>query len=256
MPSPGRPNSILSLAGSHLSYKFGIVSSPFFSCSHPTSLSPIHPRIPDTSCFEGRPCHSTFEWVLPMIGCPSLHNLHTSRLSPPVLAPPILIRIFLPTLPSLLPFLLPHATFVSNPNLLPTTLPKDTFAPNGCFLRIYHTSSSPSFSLAALLPSLATPLYSDSSIGYALPPHIPNTLLAALFPHRGTLRSPPPSSYTPYLAGVQIYCLCSPTFFFFLPGFPFACSGGPGDQTTYTCDTFCRLSSPSSFQCMPGHRVL
>ena len=142
-----------------------------------------------------------------MIGCPSLRNLHTSRSSLP--APALLIpsHTFLLTVPSLLPSPLLHATFASTPNLLPTTLPRGTFAPNGYFPHIHHTSSSPSSLLAALLPFWTTPLYLDSPIGHALPPHTPNMSLAALFPHRGAPQSLFPFFYILYLAGVQIYCL-------------------------------------------------
>jgi len=256
MPNPGHLNSILLLAGSHPSYKPGIASSSFFPYSRPTSPSPICPYIPDTSCSEGRLYHSTSGWVLPMIECPLPHNLHTSRSLPPAPAPPILIHISPPTPLSLSPFPLPHATFISNPSLPPTTLPRDTFAPNGYFPHIHHTSSSPPSSLAALLPFLAAPLYLDSPIGHALPLHTPNTLLAALFPHRGAPHFLPPSSYTPYLTRAQIYCSLLPTSFAFLPRSPFAYSGGPSGRTIHICDICGRLFSPSSFQCMPGYRAL
>ena len=168
-----------------------------------------------------------------MIRCPLLHNLHTSRSLLPAPAPPILVRISPPTLFSLLPFPLSHATFISNPSLPPTTLPRGTFAPNGYFPRIHHTSFSAPSSLATLLPFLATPLYLDSPVGHALPPHNPNTLLAALFPHRGMLHFLPLSFCTPYLTRAQIYCSLLPTSFAFLPRSPSAYSGGPSGQTTH-----------------------
>ena len=140
-----------------------------------------------------------------MVGCPTLRNLHTSQLLLPALAPPIPPHTFPPILLFLLPFLFSHAIFTSTPNLLPTTLLRDTFAPSGYLPRILCTSSSLPSSHAVLLPSLAAPLYSDSPIGHALPLHIPNTLLAALFPHRGAPHFLPPSSYTLCLVGAQTY---------------------------------------------------
>ena len=256
MPNPGCLDSILLLAGSRPSYKLSIASSSSFPCSRPTFPSPIYPHTPDTGCFKGHPYHSTFGWVLPMIGCPSLRNLHTSRLLLPTPAPPIPSHIFPPTVLflSLSPLL--HAIFTSIPSPLPITSPRDTFAPGGCFLCIHHTSSSPPSSLAALLPSLAMLLCLDSPIGHVLPPHIPSTLLAVLFPRRGALRFLPPFSYTLYLARAQICCPCPQTSSSSLPGFPSAYSGGPSGRTTHICDTFCRLFSPSSSQCMPGYRAL
>ena len=152
-----------------------------------------------------------------MIGYPSLHNPHTSRSSPPAPVPPSLVHTFLLALLSLLPFLSPHATSASTPILLPTTLLRDTFAPSGYLPYILCTSSSLPSSHAALLPSLAVPLYLDSPIGRVLPPHTPSTLLAALFPRRGMPRSLLPSSCTLYLIRAQICCSPLPTSFASLP---------------------------------------
>ena len=132
--------------------------SSSFPCSHPTSPSPIYPCTPDTCCFKGHPCHSTSGWVLPMIRCLSLRNLHTSRSLLPAPALPIPSHTFPPTVLSLSLSLLLHANFASIPSPLPIASPRGTFAPGGCFLCIYHISSSPPSLLAALLPSLATPL--------------------------------------------------------------------------------------------------
>ena len=141
-----------------------------------------------------------------MFVCQILRNPHTSLLSPPapVLSSPF--HTFLPVLLFLSLFFPPHAILASTPSLLPIASPRGTFAPGGCSLCIHHTSSFLPSSLAALLPSLAVPLYLDSSIGHVLPPHIPNTSLAVLFPCRGVPQSLLLSSYTPYLARAQIYC--------------------------------------------------
>ena len=133
----------------------------------------------------------------PMIVCQAPHNPHTLLLSPPASAPPIPIHTSPLTLPSLLSSLLRCAILASTPNLLPITSPKGIFAPGGCFLHICHTSSFLPSSPAALLPSWAVLLYLGSPIGHVPPPHIPNTLLAVLFPCRGTPQSFLPSFYTP-----------------------------------------------------------
>ena len=161
-----------------------------------------------------------------MVVCLAPHNPHTSQLSPPAPAPPIPVHTSPLTLLSLLPSPLPCAILVSNPSLLPTASPRDTFVPGGYFLHIPHTSSSPPSLHAALLPSLATPLYLDSPIGHVLSPHIPNTLLAMLFPHRGAPRSLLPSFCTLYLVGAQTYCYLPPTSSSFPPISLSAYNGG------------------------------
>ena len=97
-PILAHPDSILLLAGSHLSCRLSIASSSSSSCSHPTSLSPTYPRTPGTCCFKGHPCQSTFEWVLPMAGCLLSHSPHTLQLLLLVSAPPIPSCTFPPTL--------------------------------------------------------------------------------------------------------------------------------------------------------------
>ena len=192
----------------------------------------------------------------PMVMCQTPHNLHTLQSSPPALAPPIPSRTFPPTLSLLLLFLLLYANLTLAPSLLPTASPRGTFAPGGCFLHIPHTSSFLPFLHAAPLPSLAMPLYVDSPIGHVLPPCIPNTLLAVLFPYKGVLHFLLPSSYTLCLVGAQIYCPLLLTSSFSLPISLSVCSGGPSGQTTHICDTCGCSSFLSSSQCMPGYRAL
>jgi len=190
-----------------------------------------------------------------MVLCRTPRNLHTLQSLPPAPAPPILVHTSLLTHLSLLPSPLPHAIFISNPSLPPTASLRDTFVPGGYFLHTPHTSSFPSSSHAALLPSLATLLDLNSPIGCVLPPHTPNTLLAALFPHRGTPHSFPPFFCTLYLVGAQTCCPLLLTSSFSPPVSLFAYNGGPGGRTIHTCDTCGRLFSPSSSQCMPRYRA-
>ena len=191
-----------------------------------------------------------------MVMCQAPHNLCTSRSSPLVPAPPIPARTFPPTLLFLLLSLPSHANFVSIPSLLPTALQRGTFLLGGCSPCIHYTFSFPPSLHAALLPSLAAPLYLGSPIGHVPPLHIPNTLLAMLFPHGDAPYFPPPSSCTLYLTRTQTYCPLPLTSSFFLPRSPSAYSGRPSGQTTHICDTFGHSSFLSSSQCMPRYRAL
>ena len=183
-------------------------------------------------------------------------SLYTSQLSPPAPALPIPAHTSPPTLLSLLPSPFSHTILISIPCLLPIASLRGTFAPGGCSLRIHHTSFSLPSSHAVLLPSSAIPLYLDSPIGYVLPSHIPNTLLAALFPRRSAPHFLPPSSCTLYLAEVQTCCLLPLTFSFSPLVSPSAYNGGPGGRTIHTCNICGRLFSLSLSQCIPGYRVL
>ena len=191
-----------------------------------------------------------------MFVCQILRNPHTSLLSPPapVLSSPF--HTFLPVLLFLSLFFPPHAILASTPSLLPIASPRGTFAPGGCSLCIHHTSSFLPSSLAALLPSLAVPLYLDSPIGHVPPPYNPNTSLAALFPRRGIPHFLLPSSYILCLVGAQTYCPHPLTSFFSLLVSPSAYSGGPSGRTTHICNICGHLFFLSSFQCMSGYRAL
>ena len=190
-----------------------------------------------------------------MVMCQAPRNLHTSQSSPPAPAPSIPVHTFLPILPSLLPSSLPYAIFVLNPSFSPTASLRDIFVPSGYFPHIPYTSSSPPSLHAVLLPFLAVPLYLDSPVGHVLPPHTPNTSLAALFSHRGAPYFLPPSSCTFYLVGAQTCCPLPLTSSFSPPVSPSAYNGGPGGRTIHTCDTCGCLFSPLSSQCMPGYRA-
>ena len=123
MPSLGHPGSILLLARSRSSYKLSIALSFSFPYLCPTSFSPTCPHTLGTYCFKGRFCHSTFEWVLPMGKCPTLHSRHTLRLLLPAPALPTPSHTFPPTLLSLSLSPLPHAILTLLPNLLPIASP-------------------------------------------------------------------------------------------------------------------------------------
>ena len=183
-------------------------------------------------------------------------SLHTLQLSPPAPAPPIPAHTSPPKLLSLLLSLPPYVIFTSVPNLLPIASPRGTFALGGCSLHICHTSSFLLFLHAALLPSLAMPLYLDSPIGHIPSPHIPNTSLTALFPYKGMPHFLPPFSCTLCLVGAQTCCPLPLTSSSSPPVFPSAYNGRLGGQTIHTCDTCGCLSFLSSSQCIPGYRAL